>query len=108
MSLPITSGILPIHEGTGFLFACSLTRLLYSAFWLVKSMKASACAGLLGFGSFNKSCTQNVINMGANNGYTNALHTFPCSQFAVTARHTQSSICTPEEHAQTTSQAALL
>ena len=84
MLLPITSGILPIHEGTGFLFACSFTRLLYSAFWFVKSMKASACAGLLGFGSFNKSCTQNSITLGALYSHTNALHTFPCSQFALT------------------------
>ena len=101
MHLPFTSGILPIYEGTGFLFACSFTRLLYSAFWFVKSMKASACAGLLGFGSFNKSCAQDIITIGSY-----MLTRMLCIPFHIArlhqkpARHIQSNLCMPNEPAQ--------
>ncbi len=77
------------QDGTGFLSACCFTRFRYSTFCWVNIMNASACAGLLGFGSSKRSCAEDGRKFSAG---------FPSRLVNTRANADSCDLCHPHPH----------
>ena len=77
------------QDGTGFLSACCFTRFRYSTFCWVNIINASACAGLLGFGSSKRSCAEDGRKFSAG---------FPSRLVNIRANADSCDLCHPHPH----------